>query len=60
MALPLLGEDAMTTGEREMVRPLGEADADSEHSGERFTSLQPTYEDSVVPKPEDEWNDDDY
>ena len=48
----------MTTGEREMIRPL-----DADEAGrkldreERFTSLQPTYEDSVSPLPEDDWYD---
>ena len=39
----------METKEREMVRtlvPVDEAD-------ERFTSLQPTYEDTVAPDPDD-------
>ena len=50
----------MTSSEREMVRPLdgstGEQDQTEPASrSERFTSLQPTYEDSVAPGPEDEW-----
>ena len=49
----------MTTGEREMVRPLDENDAVLKASrAERFTSLQPTYEDSVAPRPDyEDWDD---
>ena len=39
----------MVTSEQEMVRKLIEDDKPAD----RFTSLQPTYEDSVPP--EDEW-----
>jgi hypothetical protein len=39
----------MVTSEREMVRSL----APEEETAERFTSLQPTYEDTVAPDPED-------
>ena len=38
----------MVTSEREMVRKLDESDLK-----ERFTSLQPTYEDTIAPDPED-------
>jgi hypothetical protein len=41
------------TTEREMVRKL-EVEEVLEKS-ERFTSLQPTYEDTVPPDPEDAW-----
>ncbi len=41
----------MVTSEREMVRSL-EQDSKLE---ERFTSLQPTYEDSVPTASEDDW-----
>ena len=44
----------MTSSEREMVRPLG-TDKKLEERQERFTSLQPTYEDSVEPQPESDW-----
>jgi hypothetical protein len=43
----------MVTSEREMVRPLLE-----EAPQEKFTSLQPTYEDTVPPDPDD-WEHDD-
>ena len=43
----------MPTTEREMVRKLIE----EETVRERFTSLQPTYEDTFPPDPED-WEDD--
>jgi len=42
----------MVTSEREMVRPLVE----EEKIEERFTSLQPTYEDSVPPDADDDWD----
>ena len=42
----------MVEGERLMVRPV----EPSEPKDERFTSLQPTYEDSVPPDPND-WDD---
>lgn len=41
----------MVTSEREMVRKQG----NEVEPVERFTSLQPTYEDSVPVDPEDEW-----
>ncbi len=41
----------MVPAEKEMVRPL----APEETLAERATSLQPTYEDSVPPDPEDDW-----
>lgn len=43
----------MSTTERDMVRKLKE----EEPVRDRFTSLQPTYEDSFPPEPED-WDDD--
>ncbi len=43
----------MVTSEREMIRPLLE-----EQPEEKFTSLQPTYEDTVPPDPDD-WELDD-
>ena len=55
----------MTRSEREMVRPLDQpADQFTDHqpttpAAERFTSLQPTYEDSVAPTPDDEWFEED-
>ena len=39
------------TSEREMVRRTGDVEVK-----ERFTSLQPTYEDTVTPNTEDEWD----
>ncbi len=42
----------MTESEREMVRPLME----KAKVEERFTSLQPTYEDSVAPEEVDGWD----
>ncbi len=51
----------MTTSERDMVRPLHGAESAAEGKREeRFTSLQPTYEDSVSPSSEDEWPDDEW
>ena len=41
----------MTTSEREMVQPLGNQEAGKPE--ERITSLQPTYEDSVPPDPDE-------
>jgi len=41
----------MVTSEKEMVRPL----IDSTKVPERNTVLQPTYEDSVPPDPEEDW-----
>ena len=38
----------MVTSEREMIRPLMEEDPQ-----EKFTSLQPTYEDAVPPDPDE-------
>ncbi len=38
------------TSEREMVRKT-----DDEARKEKFTSLQPTYEDTVPPEREDDW-----
>ena len=46
----------MTTSERDMIQPLSETTPPAE---EKFTSLQPTYEDSIAPDPE-EWSEDDY
>jgi hypothetical protein len=43
----------MVTSEREMVKKPAELPKE-----ERFTSLQPTYEDTVPPDAEDEWDDD--
>jgi hypothetical protein len=40
------------TSEREMVRGLW---GDAEPAAEKFTSLQPTYEDSVAPDLEGGW-----
>lgn len=42
---------AMVDSEREMVRKLLEQEKTEEH----FTSLQPTYEDSVPPADDDDW-----
>lgn len=41
----------MVTSEREMVRRLDITEVEKE----KFTSLQPTYEDTVPPDPEDDW-----
>ncbi len=41
----------MVTSEREMVRKPETVEPDPE----RFTSLQPTYEDTVAPDPEEDW-----
>lgn len=41
----------MVETEREMVRRLTE----EEKPEERFTSLQPTYEDSIPPQQESDW-----
>ena len=41
----------MTTKEREMVRKPDPADL----TPDRFTSLQPTYEDTIPPDPEEDW-----
>jgi hypothetical protein len=45
----------MVTSEKEMVRPLIEGTK----APERDTVLQPTYEDSVPPDPEEYWDDQD-
>ena len=45
----------MVESEREMVRKL-----DDSELAERFTSLQPTYEDTIPPDPEDWELDQDY
>jgi hypothetical protein len=45
----------MVFGEREMIRKLIEDDARSKAEAERFTSLQPTYEDSVPPDDDEAW-----
>jgi hypothetical protein len=42
------GEDEMVESEREMVRKL-----DDSELRDKFTSLQPTYEDTIPPDPED-------
>jgi hypothetical protein len=41
----------MVSSEREMIRPLVPDEEPPEK--ERFTSLQPTYEDTVAPDPDD-------
>ena len=41
----------MVTSEREMVRNLTETPVQED----RFTSLQPTYEDTIPPDPEEDW-----
>jgi len=41
----------MVTTEREMVKKLDPTELEKE----RFTSLQPTYEDTVAPDPEEDW-----
>ena len=52
----------MTRSEREMVRPLDGSECEGKAGptppGERFSSLQPTYEDSVVPAADDDWSED--
>ncbi|SFS06493.1 hypothetical protein SAMN05421771_1216 [Granulicella pectinivorans] len=48
-------EQHMVTSEKEMVRPLIEGTK----APERDTVLQPTYEDSVPPDPEEYWDDQD-
>lgn len=45
----------MVTTESEMVRKL----VDDEKAESKFTSLQPTYEDSVPPDADDSWEYDD-
>ena len=46
----------MVTSEKEMVRKLV---AEDEKPEEKFTSLQATYEDSIPPSAEDDWDDED-
>ena len=41
----------METSEKEMVRKLTEIPQPEDH----YTSLQPTYEDTVPPDPEEDW-----
>jgi hypothetical protein len=43
----------MVTSEKEMVRPLVETPVAERE--EKFTSLQPTYEDSVPPGADEDW-----
>jgi hypothetical protein len=43
----------MVTSEREMVRKPLETPISQE---EKFTSLQPTYEDTIQPDPEEDWD----
>lgn len=40
------------TSEREMVRKAEDVPVKQK---EKFTSLQPTYEDTVLPSPDDDW-----
>jgi hypothetical protein len=47
------------TTEREMVRKLDYDEAEPKRKVERFTSLQPTYEDTVPPDTENDWELDD-
>jgi hypothetical protein len=49
----------METSEKEMVRQLAYEDLEKQKKAEKFTSLQPTYEDSVPPDPEHDWELDD-
>ncbi len=44
----------MVTSEREMVRRLEDGEGEQQ---ERSTSLQPTYEDSIPPDPDVDWED---
>jgi hypothetical protein len=46
------------TSEKEMVRQLDYEELEKKKP-ERFTSLQPTYEDTVAPDPEHDWELDD-
>jgi hypothetical protein len=46
------------TSEKEMVRQL-EYEELEKQKAEKFTSLQPTYEDTVAPDPEHDWELDD-
>lgn len=48
-------ENVMVASEREMVRKYPETAAEKQ---ERFTSLQPTYEDSVPNDEDVDWDDD--
>jgi hypothetical protein len=48
-----LGVFGMVTSEKEMVRPLVETLVAERE--EKFTSLQPTYEDSVPPVAAEDW-----
>jgi hypothetical protein len=43
----------MVTSEREMVRKLTPEEQAAQQPVERFTSLQPSYEDTIAPDPED-------
>ncbi len=43
------------TSERAMVRKY--EDVKEAEPAERFTSLQPTYEDTMAPDPDDDWLD---
>ena len=49
----------MMTSEREMVRELEYDGKAKEPKVEKFTSLQPTYEDTIPPDPEHDWELDD-
>ena len=55
---PFLLEMSMVTSEREMVRKP-EEEIPATRQEERFTSLQPTYEDTVPPSADDDWDDED-
>lgn len=46
----------MVTSEREMVRKLDHDEKAGQGKVEKFTSLQPTYEDTVPPDAEDDWD----
>ena len=46
----------MLTSEREMVRKLDRDDKAGGVDVDKFTSLQPTYEDTVPPDAEDDWD----
>jgi hypothetical protein len=46
------------TSEKEMVRQLDYEELEKKKA-ERFTSLQPTYEDTIPPDPEHDWELDD-
>lgn len=49
----------MVTSEREMVRKLDEEAKAEQPRPEKFTSLQPTYEDSIPPDLENDWEHED-